>query len=390
MKDWIKTGIKKCFIKLMTLVPMRDDVILESHPDFTDNANAFYQYLLSIGFNKRHRIYWALHDKERELPELPYHVKTFYLDASGQSEMRRRFFALYRCRFILDSNTYIKKRRKKQVRIHLGHGMLIKITPDYHNKDKIGELDGYLTTAFFWNKIFENKIGVPKDSPLSLGYPRDDLLVNSAADSHESGDFIFWMPTYRQHRLHREDGLPQIFPFGMPEIQTQEQLERLDQLLGERGIRLYFRPHPVQELSLFRQEPRENIFIADDEFLRKKGMDLYELLGEAKALITDYSSVYYDFLLTERPIGLTIGDREQYFSKYDCPFDSLAGNVEGVKIESFEEVLAFVRNVADGTIDCEPLRELKKRYHDFTDGSACERLYKHMRHTYGFDKQKIG
>jgi CDP-glycerol glycerophosphotransferase (TagB/SpsB family) len=176
----------------------------------------------------------------------------------------------------------------------------------------------------------------------------------------------------------------------MPEIQTQEQLERLDQLLGERGIRLYFRPHPVQELSLFRQEPRENIFIADDEFLRKKGMDLYELLGAAKALITDYSSVYYDFLLTERPIGLTIGDREQYFSKYDCPFDSLAGNVEGVKIESFEEVLAFVRNVADGTIDCEPLRELKKRYHDFTDGSACERLYKHMQHTYGFDKQKIG
>ena len=133
--------------------------------------------------------------------KLPERVKVFYLEPKGVREHIKRLYALYSCRYILDGNTYLHKRRKNQIRIHLGHGMLIKITREYHTPEKIGECDGYLVTSPFWYDVFAEKIGIERKALLALGYPRNDILVKNKPENH-LGDFILWMPTYRQHRLH--------------------------------------------------------------------------------------------------------------------------------------------------------------------------------------------
>lgn len=388
MREWIK----KLLITLFRMLPLREDIIMESHPDFSDNTYALYQYMLEQGVNRRHRIHWAIYDKEKKIPELPENVDTFYLDASGFSQMWKRFAALYRSRYIFDCNAYIHKRRKGQVRIHLGHGMLIKITPKYHNAQKIGECDGYLVTSPFWYDTFVEKIGLKKEVLLPFGYPRNDVLVEGCRKENRLGRYLMWMPTYRQHRLRLEEGLTARYPYGMPEVMNREQLLELEALLAKEGMILYFRPHPVQELSLIEKENLEHIRIADDTFLQKEDLTLYEMLASAEALLTDYSSVYYDFLLTERPIGLTIGDRDEYFRQYDCPFDDLKENVKGIFIESFDELMDFVSQVAalprsaqEDIPQKEVLREMKKRYHKYPDGSASERLYHFLKKKYKFD-----
>ena len=42
--------IKKILITFFRVLPLRNDIILESHPDFSDNSWAFYQYLIGQGF----------------------------------------------------------------------------------------------------------------------------------------------------------------------------------------------------------------------------------------------------------------------------------------------------------------------------------------------------
>ena len=112
------------------------------------------------------------------------------------------------------------------------------------------------------------------------------------------------------------------------------------------------------------------------------------MLASAKALITDYSSVYYDFLLTGRPIGLTFGDSREYFRKYDCPFTDLKENIRGFYIESFEDLFQFLRRSApeDGQAEEDiDLKCMRDRYHQYTDGRSADRIYEYMKNQYGFD-----
>ncbi len=378
--------IRKIVTGLFCLLPLREDIILESHPDFSDNALAFYRYMLSVGVNKRHRIYWALHGTKKPDLKLPERVKVFYLEPKGVREHIKRLYALYGCRYILDGNTYLHKRRKNQIRIHLGHGMLIKITREYHTPEKIGECDGYLVTSPFWYDVFAEKIGIERKALLALGYPRNDILVKNKPENH-LGDFILWMPTYRQHRLHPEAGMENRYPYGMPGILEKEQLFELEKILEERNLILYFRPHPVQNLSLFMREKLARIRIADDAFLEKEGLTLYEMLSAAQALITDYSSVYYDFLLTGRQIGLTIEDREEYFRHYGCPFSDFKENIKGQYMETFEDITSFIFQVSKGeNPQSAALAGMKDRYHSVQDGTSSEKLYRYLKETYEFDR----
>ena len=376
----MREKIKKILIRLFCMLPLRDDIIMESHPDFADNAGALYQFFLQQGVNKRHRIHWALHRDDIPRYGLPENVDTFYLDARGLRQMWKRFRVLYRSRYILDSNSYIYKRRRGQIRLHLGHGMLMKITPEYHNAQKIGELDGYLVTAPFWRDIFTKKVGLPREVLLSLGYPRNDVLVTKKGEITRLGRYIMWMPTYRQHRARPGEGLASRYPYGMPEVMDQEQLRRLDEEAAGQNLRIYFRPHPAQDLSGVREGRLQNIILADDSFLQQEGITLYEMLASASALITDYSSVYYDFLLTGCPVGLTFRDSGEYFHKYGCPFEELRENVRGFYIESFGDLLRFLR------LDTAVPEKMRERYHQYTDGRSSERIYEYMKEHYHFDR----
>lgn len=372
--------IKKLLIFLFRMLPLGDDIILESHPAFSDNTWALYQYMVEQGINKRHRIHWALYDVMEKPDELPENVDTFFLNPKGFQQMWKRFYVLYRSRYIIDCNAYIHKRRKGQYRLHLGHGMLIKITPDYHRAEKIGECDGFLVTSPFWFSVFSDKIGLPQSCLLPLGYPRNDIFADEEKQTNCLGRYLMWLPTYRQHRMHPEQHLAESFPFGMPEIQTKEQLTALNEILAKNNLVLFFRPHPVQDLSGLKKETLSHIRLADDHFLAQHDLSLYEMLAGAQALITDYSSVYYDFLLTERAIGLTIKDRDSYFEYYGCPFENFKENIQGFYIESYEDVIAFVKEVAAGHVPKqEKIREMKKRYHSYTDGHASERIYRYMK-----------
>ncbi len=44
----------------------------------------------------------------------------------------------------------------------------------------------------------------------------------------------------------------------------------------------------------------------------KEGLQLYEFIHCADALVSDYSSVAIDYLLLDRPLGFTLDDYKEY------------------------------------------------------------------------------
>ena len=380
--------IKKLFILIFRILPLRRAVIFESHPDFSDNSFALYQEFLRRGIQRRYRLHWMKTFRGGKVPELPEGVSVFENEPGGLSETIRRAYILNTSKYIIDCNSFIYKRRKGQIRIHLGHGMPVKIDLNYSRK--FGECDKYLVLSQFWKEIYTGQILVPEQKLCYLGYPRNDVLVNppscpiwkkTVADYRR---VIVWMPTYRQHRRHLEGAMTNEYPYGMPCIHDREELEAFHQVLCEKNVLVLFRPHPVQELSLFRDSGLTHIRIADDSYLEEFQMTLYELLANSEGLITDYSSVYFDYLLTDQPVALTIEDREEYFQHFTPAFPDYKRFIKGFYVENVEDLTRFIQDTTEGidTSRTERMRA-KEMFHSYMDGSSAKRIADMLENKYG-------
>ncbi len=103
-------------------------------------------------------------------------------------------------------------------------------------------------------------------------------------------------------------------------------------------------------------------------------MGLYSLLGRADALITDYSSVYFDYLLLDRPIGFAVGDMKDYEGERGFTVDNPYDYMPGEKFSDGEGMLEFVRSVFSGI---DPYgakrREMNDIFNKYQDGQNCRR-----------------
>ena len=78
---------------------------------------------------------------------------------------------------------------------------------------------------------------------------------------------------------------------------------------GARGIQLVIKPHPMDaERAALRRAPSRS----PRTTWSAAGVSLYALLGRLAGLVTDYSSVWVDYLLLDRPMAFLVPDRDSY------------------------------------------------------------------------------
>ncbi len=184
---------------------------------------------------------------------------------------------------------------------------------------------------------------VDRECIKAMGLPRNEILFNENCINKKQ-KFIVWLPTYRQHKNLKENP-ENVFPLGVPVIRTNEELEKLDHFLEKKNMKLLLRMHPAQDTSVLKISKMKNILLADDKFLEKNNVTLYELLAFSDALITDYSSVYYDYLLTSKPIGLMMEDMEQYAKVNGLLFENVREELPGVQITDINEFERFIIDI---------------------------------------------
>lgn len=155
---------------------------------------------------------------------------------------------------------------------------------------------------------------------LVTGMPRNDLLMVPGSRERLARIFpatrdvrriVVFMPTFREGYGRPQGGKNYDNPFGFARFDAA----RFDRFLSDLGCKLVVKPHPHDEahvLSYLQKQRMENLLLLSDGDLQKHGFDNYELLGAADALLTDYSSVYFDFLLLDRPVLFCPVDLEAY------------------------------------------------------------------------------
>lgn len=102
---------------------------------------------------------------------------------------------------------------------------------------------------------------------------------------------------------------------------------------------------------------------------------MYQFIGSTDALITDYSSIYYDYLLTGKPIGLTVDDFDEYSKTTGFVFDNVFDYIIGEHILNCDDFISFVKNASQGKDELKEKREeMNRLFNEHQDAHSSERV----------------
>ena len=315
--------------RLNTLIPKKKNrIVIYSNWGFRDNIRTLYQYLVDNGYQDKYEIVCASNDF--------YHL---------ERDSRVKFTSIYRGLYYFLTSKYFFysfgkypiKPSKKQMVVNLWHGMPLK---------KIGNLEYGLENIdynFFTKLVSSSDLFTPimktafnaKDEQMLLvGNIRNDELFEEKKDKN-----IIWMPTYRNSKNYHDS--QDAFIFSLDE----SEFEDINTILAEYEYHLYIKLHPLEESQFKFKNNYSNIHMLSEEIISQHYGTLYKFLGTTSALITDYSSVFLDYYLLDRPVAFTINDYEEYKEKRGFVFDDVKSLMAGPTISNLEELLKFLLSV---------------------------------------------
>ncbi|MBQ6021126.1 MAG: CDP-glycerol glycerophosphotransferase family protein [Clostridia bacterium] len=367
MRDFV-TILADTVCDFLRMLPLRDRIVFESNPEFADNTYCVYRYLVDYKhIDENYKIVWLVEDKNHVSPPAEMKNTTFQnYQKNGKTLWERLKYHYYinTSRGLIYCNRNLGKKRRKQFSLCLQHGMPLKASNGgYCIHD---QCDRCLCVSAFFADHYHKDFDISYEKMFFCPFPRTDYLFSDRDVRAELGlagfdKVLIWMPTYRKSAAEKMKSFNiEGTATGIPCLETEEDVLRLDAFLREKNSLVLFKPHPVQPIDSVLREKLTNIRFIDNAWLAEKGVQLYELLGKTDGLITDYSSVYYDYLLTDRPVGLTVDDYDEYIGKrgfvYDDPFEVLKGE----HITDADGLIAYIDEVVRGEDPYSEDREIVK------------------------------
>ena len=340
------------------LVPKsRRTILFNSFPDVSDSSLALYEYIAAQkpGFMRKYRLIWLVEGKDAA----PY--RRILEERTGQKRVRlyrkaslKGIWSFFRSSMIVSTHGCLTTLMvPSQTNFNIWHGMPFKkigallAENEGETKDKA---DVTVATSPLFREIMAKAFLIPEENVYVTGYPRNDSLFLEKDSLKEFGidrekyqKIIVWLPTYRKSVVGdiRTDGL--MDSFGVREV-FEQHFDTLDALLRDRGYLLIIKPHPMDVIDQDDYPSTENIMYIRSEELTKKNVQLYELLANSDSLITDYSSVFIDYLATDKPIAFTVGDIDAYAASRGIVFDPPTEYLPGEIIRNIDEFLSYLES----------------------------------------------
>lgn len=231
---------------------------------------------------------------------------------------------------------------KKRLIINLWHGVPLKkialLDPNlkkaariYFKKIFSENYTCILTTSHELTPLMARSFAVSEDKIKVWGQPRNDGLFQKNDCRKILGQLFPDLPEYTKTVLYaptfRDYGQVQLFPF---KDFDQEQLEAF---LEEKNMLLFIRTHVAEQGSAAPYLGKRIRFLGNEQ-----AEDVTGILNIFDCLITDYSSIYIDYLLTDKPMIFLPYDRQQYLDGRGMNFD-YDDVTPGPKPETFNDFL---------------------------------------------------
>ena len=112
----------------------------------------------------------------------------------------------------------------------------------------------------------------------------------------------------------------------------------------------------------------------------QKNSDIYPLLGKCDAMITDYSSIFVDYLLLDRPVIFFPFDHDHYINSERALQFDYKEVTPGKKCFTYDELESELnKTVVKGKDEYRKERKkVLKKFFDTADGNSCDRILEYI------------
>ncbi|MCD8160536.1 MAG: CDP-glycerol glycerophosphotransferase family protein [Clostridiales bacterium] len=371
---------------------MQEDLVLFctfGGKGYSDSPRAVYQAMLADRRYDGYRFVWAFQQPER-FPQVAAMPRTEVVAYGSQAYNRKMAEAKYWVlNFRVADHIWPKK---GQVYVQCWHGTPLKrLGYDIREESNANSMNSLaeirqkydldaakltwlLSPSPFATEVFTSawnlKARGREGTILELGYPRNDFLKNCTPAELEAirsrlgltkeqlhgRKVLLYAPTFRDNQ-HQGGGY---------RYTPQVDFQRLRRELGEDYV-LLFRAHYLVAGAFD--------FSAYGGFIRNVSdyPDINDLYLVADALITDYSSVFFDYAILGRPEIFYMYDLEDYrdtIRGFYLGLEELPGPI----VQTEEALIAAIRGAwTDRSYD-ERYARFTRRFNPLEDGQAAQRL----------------
>ena len=350
---------------------------------YSDSPKAMYEYMLKAPEYRDYRFVWSF--KEPEKFEFLRNDRTDIVKFRTRADNK----ALRRAKYWISNYRMLDHQhpRKGQVYVQCWHGTPLKrlgydLESSDNSMNSMQEIRekyrtdakkfSYLispspfTTEKFasaWNLVKTNQT----HKIIEEGYPRNDRLINTTDEERteirkslgvDDKKVILYAPTWRDNQHTSGEGYT---------YKTEVDFDKLKRELGDEYV-ILFRAHYLVANSF--DFDRYAGFVRDVSSYS----DINELYIAADILITDYSSVFFDYANLRKPMIFYMYDLEQYANELRGFYISL-DELPGPIVRDEDSLIAEIRACDTWKPDSK-YEEFCGKYNPKDDGHASERTLK--------------
>ncbi len=236
-----------------------------------------------------------------------------------------------------------------------------------------------LTTSPMMSEIFARAFQVPMEHVIEAGYPRNDILLEET-DAGQSFIQNLYLPAeqtlMKEIEKWKREG-KKILGY-LPTFRPSEEkffdvcnLETFNAYLQKHEMQLVCKLHPKSACKeVFEKVIYSNVYVAPPD------VDVNSFLGKIDLLIADYSSVYSDYMLLDRPIVAFHYDYEEYVRDTRDAYFEWNEYMPEVKAYTQAELEKAIERALQQDEMLEKRRAFRSKIYKDIDGRACGRMTK--------------
>lgn len=347
---------------------------------YSDNPKALHEYMLRDEAFKDYKFVWAINSHKKRGIELP---STKLINYGGV----RYLYYLSKSKYWISNCKlpgYVTK-NDNQVYLQTWHGTPLKrlafdilagedttfyrteMSFDDMTKTYAQDVEKYnymIAPNRFCMEVFQSAFRINKERLIETGYPRNDCLTNWTPEDVVSVKEKYGIPLDKKVVLYAPTWRDNSYVKKGYTFELEVDFAKWRDILGDEYV-VVFKPHYLI-ISKF-----DTTEFADFVYEINAKADISELYIISDALVTDYSSVFFDYAILKRPM---------YFYMYDLAF--YAGELRGFYIdinkdlpgEIFEQEERMLEAIKAGKYDYGFLDGFNDRFNNKEDGSAAKRV----------------
>lgn len=286
-------------------------------------------------------------------------------------------------------------KRKNQVMIQFWHGIPLKamglmdksLTTN-SKKDTIklwNKTDVLISSSKTYNTLMNACVGIYKDCYVITGFPRNDyLFVGGKLDKLlsrfgqriDGRKVVLFSPTFRKGYLNRTEGATRDKNiFGFENFDSV----KFNEFLNKEGILFIAKLHPIEEefyKEMYKNDNFINFLLLTSDILSENDIDLYEILPDVDLMVSDYSSIYFDFLLLDRPIMFLAPDLKEYENIRGFLLNPYDFWTPGPKVSTQFQLENYITQMLSGEdVYSSERKKIREILFEYQGGNSSERVF---------------